>query len=146
MQGRERFEAWPEIYEGKIRMVGIARSFFVLAVISVVIGMTWGIIMSASGNHDLSPAHAHLNLLGWVSMSIFAFYYHIIPGATLGIIPKIHLGTAVLGLIMIVPGIVMALTEKGEALAKIGSVLTLASMLLFLLVVLRTAGDSNRSL
>ena len=120
------------------RMKGISAYFMVLAVLSVTIGMTWGIQMSASHNHILSPAHAHLNLIGWVTMSIFAFYYHLVPGAQDGILPKLHLTVAVLGLITIVPGIVMAIRESGETLAKAGSMLTLLSMLLFLAVVLKS--------
>lgn len=110
-----------------------------LGILSVTLGMAWGIQMSATGNHALSPAHAHLNLLGWVGFSIFAFYYHAVPAAAQGLLARLHLAAAVLGLATIVPGIVLALTGQGETLAKIGSVLTLASMLIFALVVLRPA-------
>ncbi len=116
-------------------MKGIAFYFMALAVISVTLGMVWGIQMSATGNHTLSPAHAHLNLIGWVTMAIFALYYHLVPGAAQGKLAKVHLVLAGLGLGLIVPGIVMAVTQQGETLAKIGSVLTLLSMLVFLAVV-----------
>ncbi|CUH64653.1 hypothetical protein TG4357_01414 [Thalassovita gelatinovora] len=119
-------------------MKGVSVYFMILAVLSVIVGMAWGIQMSASHNHTLSPAHAHLNLIGWVSMSIFAFYYHLIPEAQDGILPKLHLASSVLGLVAIVPGIVMALRLRGETLAIIGSILTLVSMLLFLVVVLKS--------
>ncbi|MFZ5964402.1 hypothetical protein ACOXXX_15765 [Thalassococcus sp. BH17M4-6] len=118
-------------------MKGISFGFLVIGVISVIIGMGWGIQMSASGDHVLAPAHAHLNLLGWVSMAIFAFYYHLVPGAMDGWLPKAHFALAVVGLVLIVPGIVFAILETGETLAKIGSLLTLLSMLTFLAVVLR---------
>ncbi|WP_319825361.1 hypothetical protein [Thalassovita sp.] len=119
-------------------MKGIAFYFMVLAVVSVTLGMVWGIQMSATGNHTLSPAHAHLNLIGWVSMGLFAGYYHMVPAAGQAKLAKLHLALAALGLGCIVPGIVMALTQQGETLAKIGSVLTLASMLTFLSVVITT--------
>ena len=32
---------------------------------------TMGIGMAASQNHSIMPAHAHLNLLGWVSLFLF---------------------------------------------------------------------------
>ncbi|WP_420569144.1 hypothetical protein [Thalassovita sp.] len=121
-------------------MKGIAFYFMILAVISVVLGMAWGIQMSASQNHDLSPAHAHLNLIGWVTMAIFAVYYHLVPAAAQGLLAKLHLAVAAAGLIIIVPGIVMALTQQGEALAKIGSMLTLLSMVMFLAVVVTSRG------
>ncbi len=119
-------------------MKGIPFYFMILAVIAVVLGMGWGIQMSASQNHSLAPAHAHLNLVGWVTMSIFAFYYHQVPAAAEGILPQIHLGAAFFGVAAMVPGIVMALRQQGETFAKVGSVLTLISMLIFLAVVLKS--------
>lgn len=124
-------------------MKGISFYFMVLAVISVTLGMVWGIQMSATQNHTLSPAHAHLNLLGWVTMAIFAVYYHLVPAAAQGLLAKLHLLVAVLGLGMIVPGIVMALTQQGEALAKIGSILSLLSMVIFLAVVITSRGRAS---
>lgn len=124
-------------------MKGISNAFFVAGVVSVVVGMIWGIQMSATHDHTLSPAHAHLNLLGWVSFAIFAFYYRLVPEAAEGVLPKLHLALALAGLVAIVPGIVMAITERGETLAKIGSVLSLLSMVVFLVVVVR--GSLGRS-
>jgi len=118
-------------------MNGIARPFMILAVLWVILGMIWGIQMSATHNHTLSPAHAHLNLVGWVGFAIFAFYYHLVPGAGDGMLAKLHLATAVAGVVLMVPGIAMAVTEQGETLAKIGAVLTLLSMLIFAAVILR---------
>ncbi len=118
-------------------MNGISRYFMIVAALAVTLGMTWGIQMSATGNHDLSPAHGHLNLIGFVSFSIFAFYYHLMPAAGAGRLAQVHFGVALAGLITIVPGIVLALREQGEGLAKLGSVLSLASMLIFLTVVIR---------
>lgn len=124
-------------------MNGISFYFMVLAVISAVCGMLLGIQMSASHDHMMAPVHAHLNLIGWVSMAIFASYYHTVAKAREGLLPRIHLGLAVLGVIIIVPGIAMAIKEQGEALAVVGSFLTLASMLVFLLVVVRSGKASG---
>ncbi len=118
-------------------MFGIARYFMILGVVSGLIGMIWGIQMSATQDYGLSPAHGHLNLLGWVTFSIFAFYYHAVPEAAASRLAQVHFAVAALGLITIVPGIVMALTGQGEGLAKLGSVLSLVSLLIFGAVVLR---------
>ncbi|PLS20948.1 hypothetical protein [Neptunicoccus cionae] len=118
-------------------MRGVSLGFLVLAILSAVCGMIWGIVMAATADHSLAPAHAHLNLLGWVTMAIFAFYYHLVPSAAEGMLPRIHLGLAATGLIGIVPGIVMAQQGQGDGLAKIGSILTLLSMVVFLVAVLR---------
>ncbi|WP_235915875.1 hypothetical protein [Thalassovita mangrovi] len=105
---------------------------------AVVLGMGWGIQMSATHTYTLAPAHAHLNLVGWVTMALFAFYYHTVPSAAEGILPKLHLGAAFFGVTTMVPGIVMALRHQGETFAKVGSILTLISMLIFLAVVLKS--------
>ncbi len=109
----------------------------ITGVAAVVLGMIWGIQMSATQDHSLSPAHAHLNLLGFVSFSIFAFYYHLVPQAAQSRLAEVHYWSATTGLVTLIPGIVMALTERGEVLAQLGSVLSLVSMLIFALVLLR---------
>ncbi len=119
-------------------MKGISVYFMIMAVLAVTIGMAWGIFMAITQDHAMAPAHAHLNLVGWVTMSIFAFYYHLVPEAQEGILPKIHLAVAGLGLVIMIPGIVIAIGETTEALAATGSILTFLSMLLFLSVVLKT--------
>ncbi|MEW2911885.1 hypothetical protein [Leisingera sp. JC11] len=122
---------------GGLVMEGIARWFMLVAVVSALGGMVWGIQMSASQDHLLSPAHGHLNLLGWVSCSIFAFYYHLTPAAAAGALPRLHLGTALLSLLLLVPGIPLAIQDRGEVLAQAGSAAALLSMLIFAAIVLR---------
>lgn len=116
-------------------MKGVAFAFFTTAVVLVTIGMVWGIQMSATAEYTLAPAHAHLNLIGWATMGLFGLYYHVVPAAADKLLARIHYAVATAGVVIIVPGIVQALTEKGEALAKTGSVLTLLSMLIFLYTV-----------
>ena len=126
-------------------MRGIAFAFFAVGALSVTIGMAWGIQMSASGDHALSAAHAHLNLVGWVTFALFGVYYAMTPGAARSVLAKVHFGLALSGLVLIVPGIVMAVTGQGETLAKLGSVLTMLSMLVFLVTVLRHGFGAERA-
>ena len=118
-------------------MKGLSYWFFTLGVLSVLIGMVWGIQMAATHDHLLSPAHAHLNLLGWVSFSIYAFYYHLVPDATRGLLPRAHFVLALAGLVVIVPGIAMSISGMDETLAKLGSILSVLSMAAFAAIVLR---------
>ncbi|WP_188312022.1 hypothetical protein [Salinarimonas soli] len=53
---------------------------FRLAVVFVLVGMAMGIGMAMSQDHSIMPAHAHLNLLGWVSLFLFGIYYERRPG------------------------------------------------------------------
>jgi hypothetical protein len=54
---------------------------FQAAVLFIVAGMIWGLEMAISNDHSAMPAHAHLNLLGWVSLFLFGIYYQAIPMA-----------------------------------------------------------------
>lgn len=118
-------------------MRGVSLWFLLSGVVFVTLGMLGGIAMSISGDHTLAPAHAHLNLVGWVTMALFGIYYHLVPAAAATRLARVHYAIATTGVIAMVPGIILAVLAKGEALAAIGSLLTLASMLIFLATVLR---------
>jgi hypothetical protein len=116
-------------------MRGIAFYFFSAAALCVTGGMLWGIEMSISGDHSLMGAHAHLNLVGWVTMGLFGIYYAVTPTAAGSRLATIHFGVALAGVVLMVAGIVMALREAGDAVVAIGSILTALSMLIFLFTV-----------
>jgi cbb3-type cytochrome oxidase subunit 1 len=118
-------------------MRGISFWFVFSASVYVLFGMAWGIEMSISGDHGLAPAHAHLNLIGWVTMALFGYYYHLVPRAGEAGLAKVHFAIATLGLWCIVPGIVLAIQQISEVLAKTGSMLTILSMLIFVVTVFR---------
>ena len=111
--------------------------FFALAVVCVTGGMLWGIQMAASGDHAMVGAHAHLNLVGWATLALFGLYYRMTPQANASGLARIHLILAVGGVLLLVPGIAIATTGGGEILAIVGSFVTLASMLVFLVTVFR---------
>lgn len=115
----------------------IATRFFATAALFALCGMAWGIQMSATHDHTLAPAHGHLNLIGFVAMAVFGAYYALHETAATTRIAGIHYLLSVASVVIIVPGIVMAITGTGEILAKIGSVLALGSMALFAFTVLR---------
>lgn len=119
-------------------MRGIAFWFFGSAVVYVTAGMLFGIWMSASHDHTLAPAHGHLNLVGWVTMGLFGVYYHLVPAAAANPLAKIHFALATLAVWLMFPGIILAIQERTELLAILGSFAALLSMLTFLFTVVRT--------
>lgn len=121
-------------------MKGVAFWFFLSGVIYVTIGMAWGIHMSIGQDFAMAPAHAHLNLLGWVTMALFGLYYNAMPRAAASGLAKIHFLVATLGVWVMIPGIAMAISRHVETGAAIGSLLTIASMLIFLVTVARNRG------
>lgn len=114
-----------------------AFAFFLAAVVCVTLGMLWGIEMGIREDFLLAPAHAHLNLVGWVSMALFGLYYHVTPVAAVQPLARVHLLVAIAGVVMFVPGIALSILGVTHGLAIAGSLVTLASMLIFLVTVLR---------
>jgi len=118
-------------------MRGVALWFFASGVIYVTLGMFFGIWMSASQDHTLSGAHAHLNLVGWVTMALFGVFYHLVPAAAETTLAKVHFALATIGIWFMVPGIALAIQGRTEVPVIIGSFATAASMLVFLFTVMR---------
>ncbi len=119
-------------------MRGIAFWFFGSAVVYVTCGMLFGLWMSGSHDHTLASAHAHLNLVGWVTMGLFGVYYHLVPAAAASQLAKVHFALATVAVWLMFPGIILAVRGQTELLAILGSFAALLSMLLFLFTVVRT--------
>lgn len=61
-------------------MPRVSFAFFAVAALYGLAGMVWGNQMGASGDHSAHAAHAHLNLLGWVTLSIMGAFYALAGG------------------------------------------------------------------
>jgi cbb3-type cytochrome oxidase subunit 1 len=118
-------------------MKNIGTLFIATAALFASFGMLWGIQMSMAHDHGLSPAHAHLNLVGWATMAIFGLYYTITPQAA-GRLAQVHYVLHTIAVLIFAPGIAMAIRENGEGMAAIGALLVVLSMIIFLVNVVRT--------
>ncbi|SFD47920.1 hypothetical protein SAMN04488523_101101 [Sulfitobacter brevis] len=118
-------------------MKSIPTLFFATAVLAAICGMIWGIQMAATGDHLLSPAHGHLNLIGFVVMAVSGTYYALTPAAAASRLARTHYILLVITVLLLAPGIALAITGRTEALALIGSLFALGSMLLFGYIVLK---------
>lgn len=117
----------------------------VAAVLCVVVGMLWGIQMAVSGDHLLASAHAHLNLVGWVTLALFAVYYRLTPAAASSRLARIHTAVAILAVVVMVPGIALVINGGSPMFASTGAFLALVSMALFLITVLRHGFGASRN-
>ena len=64
--------------------------FLRISVIYFLAGIAIGIVMAASQDFTLRPVHAHVNLLGWVSLMLFGLYYRSVPAAAATRLAKVH--------------------------------------------------------
>ncbi len=59
--------------------MNISRNFLLMGIVYLLIGMLIGMYMGGSENHELTGAHAHINLVGFALMTIFALVYRVFP-------------------------------------------------------------------
>ena len=106
---------------------------FQAGVLLLVIGMIWGIQMGISKDHAAMPAHAHLNLLGFVSLFLFGFYYRLHPSLDRRRTARAQIAVWIVGTITMIIGVGLVHTgrEAGEPFAAIGSLIVLAGVLMF---------------
>jgi len=106
---------------------------FRAAVVLVVVGMLWGLQMAISGDHSAFPAHAHLNLLGWVCLFLFGVYYRLHPALEDNGLARAQIWVWIVGTVIqaIGVGLVHTGTPQGEPAAAGGSILALIGMLIF---------------
>ena len=106
---------------------------FRAAVLMAAAGMIWGIVMGISQDHATLPAHAHLNLLGWVSLFLFGIYYHLHPAIDRSRVASLQIWIWIVGTIVLTIGVGLVHTghEIGDPIAAVSSLVVLADTLLF---------------
>lgn len=120
----------------------LAGNFMKAGVIYALAGFTLGLVMAATHSFELRSVHTHLNLVGWASMAIYAVFYQLVPSASKLAAARVHFWTANIGLVVLSASVALLSMRVGgaEPGAAIGSVVTLASLLLFTYIVFRSSG------
>jgi hypothetical protein len=105
--------------------------FVALATLFVIAGMIWGVQMSVTQDHLLAPAHAHNNLIGFVTMTVYGFYYRLVPAAAAKRLALVHFWVALVGAVTFGPGIALVLMGGANLLVQISTLFVLGAMLIF---------------
>jgi len=110
------------------------------AVLILVAGVIWGIAMGISEDHSTFSAHAHLNLLGWVSLFLFGIYYHLHPSLDSNRLASMQVWIWVTATLSLVVGITLVNSGRtvGYPFNVAGSLTLVADMLLFGWLVYKT--------
>lgn len=125
----------------------ISYTCFIAAALAALVGMSLGIHMGMNEDFTLAPAHAHLNLLGWVTMALYGLYYRAAPHRFVRL-AWVQVIAALLGFPAMAGGLAVYLAtgDKGFVpLVVAGSLLTAVSMLLFFVVLVLHAVGSFTS-
>ncbi|MFB9269927.1 hypothetical protein ACFFWD_43550 [Bradyrhizobium erythrophlei] len=123
----------------KRRVVVISVFLMRISILLALIGMAMGVAMGIKHDFALAPAHAHLNLLGFVALFLFGLYYQAAPEAAASVLGRVQAWTAVVGAVIFPIGI--AAEVLGEPTLKplvvAGSMIVFAGTALFAAVVFR---------
>lgn len=110
-----------------------------IAVVYLLTGVSLGIYMGASGDHTLHPVHAHINLLGWATMTLIGLIYRQFPQMASSPLARIQFWLHNLGLPALM--VTLALLIRGNASMEpavgMASIVVGASVALFAVNVFR---------
>lgn len=119
----------------------IAEHFFKAAICFLIAGIVMGLQMSISGEHNVIGAHAHTNLLGWVTMALFGGYYALNPAKARTRLARLHFWSYLGSVLVMAPSLYLlylgyAAVEPALALS---SIVAFASVVVFAVVVFSRA-------
>ncbi len=117
-------------------MPRVSSLFFRAATIFLIIGIAMGLHMGIAKDHSAMPAHAHINLLGWVTSALFGTYYALQPRKAVGKLPMAHFLVYVLGMVVMFPALYLKYTgfPEFEPILAAGSMIVGAGVLIFSVV------------
>ncbi|WP_241558912.1 cytochrome-c oxidase [Oceanobacillus halophilus] len=105
-----------------------------IAVVYFMIGILFGLYMSIFHVFTLTSVHAHLNLLGWMSLAIAGIFYILFPQLAETGAAKAHFWLHNIGLPVMMISIALAILEVSPLffpLATIGGVVTVIGIFCF---------------
>lgn len=91
-------------------MSRMPKMFFLVAAAYILAGTCWGLYMSITHDFSTSPAHAHLNLIGWVSMSIMGGFYALLGKDTPAWLVKTNFALSNIGVLCMISGMTLLFT------------------------------------
>ena len=115
----------------------LSQLYFKTAIIFLIVGIAAGIHMSITGDHSVTGAHAHINLLGWVTMALFGTYFAFEPEKAKSRLARIQYGVYTIGVVVMMPSLYFLLMGNPalEPLVAISSLFVFAGVLLFAVVI-----------
>lgn len=104
------------------------------------IGAFLGSHMAGAGDYAFRPIHAHILVVGWLSLFAWSVYYKVFS-PKLGMLAKLHVYTAIIGSVGLTGGMALYIfkpaflpNEVNTVLYIVGGSVLLLSFLLFLLL------------
>ena len=119
--------------------------FIGLGLIFLVFGMGFGVWMGVSKSFQYADVHAHWNLVGFVTSTLYGLIHRAYPRLASSPLTWPQCVIHVVGVLIFAPGIFLAITAHQEMGAIIGSALIVLAALMFMWIYFthdhRTAPD-----
>lgn len=127
-------------------MPRIAHLYFRTAIVFLIVGLCMGLKMGMSGDHSIIGAHAHANLLGWVTMAIFGGYHALNPEKAERRIATLQYGVYTFGVALMVPALYLMLSGNPamEPVVGIASLITFVGVLMFAYIIFSSSSATLR--
>jgi cbb3-type cytochrome oxidase subunit 1 len=81
--------------------MAISKNFLVIGGLYLLVGIGFGMYMGASQDVNMTPVHAHLNLLGFVLMTLFGLLYRVMPELAGSTLAKVHFWLHQIGVLVL---------------------------------------------
>ena len=106
--------------------------FIGLGLIFLVIGMAFGMWMGMTNNLQFAPAHAHWNVVGFLTSAVYGLIHRAYPKLAESRLTWPQCIVHVVGVLIFAPGIILAITTRQEIGAIVGGVLIILAALMFM--------------
>lgn len=125
------------VYQPGKALPALAQRYFKVAIVFLLVGLVVGLHMSMTNNHGATAAHAHINLVGWVTSALFGTYYALHPAKAATKLAAIQFAVYVLGCVVMCPMLYFLVTGNPEVEPAVagGSLLVFLGVALFAAVV-----------
>jgi hypothetical protein len=121
-------------------MPRISAAFFAFGTLCLLAGMTLGMVMGGSHDFTLMPAHAHLNLLGFVVMCVYGGFYALTRETMSCKLAWANFILSAAGVIVMIPALALMLksgTTDLEPVVAMGGGVSMLGLLVFAVSVFR---------
>jgi hypothetical protein len=129
-------------------MPRISEYFFRSAILFLLVGISIGLHMSISQNHNVIGAHAHINLLGWVTSALFGGYYALNPAKAAGRLPMLQYLVYTIGVVIMGTSLYLLLSGNVgmTPVVAASSLITFAGVLMFAWIVWTPSSAGSRAM
>ncbi|MGD9967640.1 MAG: hypothetical protein AB7T59_14050 [Hyphomonadaceae bacterium] len=117
--------------------------FICTALLCLLVGEGLGVYMGIAQNFLLSPAHAHLNLLGWVTLAAFGLMHRAYPALAASRLAGAQCVLAIGANILMPTGLALMLLGFDQTLLEVASLGVILATVLFVIMFVQKAAPAR---